>query len=132
VTARPEVVQVLSDMHPEKGPFTHKDGRPFTQAEKDLLMSATADDLEEAARQTEAAAAEAEKGARVFQAAGQLIRSAPDAATLNEIARIRGRDLEVLLAEESGLSLEEVREVLSRGAYAIDRDGPVRWPERRP
>jgi hypothetical protein len=115
MTANAAVVDLLTDMDPENGPFVHMDGRPFTEAETQTVMGATADDLNAASRRAEAAAAEAEQGARLFRAAGQLINSTPGATTLNDAARIRGRDLDVLLAEESGMSLEEVREVISRG-----------------
>ena len=53
MTARPEVVALLTDFDVETTSsgqrFIHRDGRPFTPQEADLIGSATEDDLHAAA-----------------------------------------------------------------------------------
>jgi hypothetical protein len=53
MTARPEVVALLTDFDVERtGPeprFVHRDGRPFTAEEADLVSSATDEDMRAAA-----------------------------------------------------------------------------------
>jgi hypothetical protein len=53
MAARPEVVALLVDFDVERTgsqqSFVHRDGRPFTEAETDLLGSATDEDMRAAA-----------------------------------------------------------------------------------
>jgi hypothetical protein len=55
MTARPEVVALLTDFEVDASAdqqrFVHRDGRPFTAEETDLIGSATDDDMRAAARQ---------------------------------------------------------------------------------
>lgn len=55
MTARPEVVALLTDFDVKRTDsgqrFVHRDGRPFTQEEADLIGSATDDDMRAAARE---------------------------------------------------------------------------------
>ncbi len=55
MAARPEVVALLTDFDVERtgsSPrFVHRDGRPFTAEEADLIGSATDEDLRAAARE---------------------------------------------------------------------------------
>jgi hypothetical protein len=59
MAARPEVVALLTDFDVQgAGPsqrFVHRDGRPFTDEETDLIGSATDEDLRAAAGQLAAA-----------------------------------------------------------------------------
>jgi hypothetical protein len=59
MTARPEVVALLTDFEVERTGsgqrFVHQDGRPFTAAETELIATATDDDLRAAASQLAAA-----------------------------------------------------------------------------
>jgi hypothetical protein len=59
MAARPEVVALLTDFDVEGADthqrFVHRDGRPFTEEETDLIGSATEEDLRAAARQLTAA-----------------------------------------------------------------------------
>jgi hypothetical protein len=59
MAARPEVVALLTDFDVEGGGtgqrFVHRDGRPFTDEETDLIGSATEEDLRAAAGQLTAA-----------------------------------------------------------------------------
>jgi hypothetical protein len=59
MTARPEVVALLTDFDVERTGsgqrFVHRDGRPFTPEEADLIGSATDDDMRAAARELAAA-----------------------------------------------------------------------------
>jgi hypothetical protein len=54
MTARPEVVALLTDFDVDRDGarqrFVHRDGRPFTAAETELIASATDDDMRAAAR----------------------------------------------------------------------------------
>ncbi|HUA27296.1 MAG TPA: hypothetical protein VMC03_00290 [Streptosporangiaceae bacterium] len=54
MTARPEVVALLTDFDVERDGgrqrFVHRDGRPFTAEETELIASATDEDLRDAAR----------------------------------------------------------------------------------
>src|SRR5690349_18094565 len=53
MAARPEVVALLTDFDVERTPsdqrFVHRDGRPFTAAEADLVVSATDEEMHAAA-----------------------------------------------------------------------------------
>jgi len=62
----------------------------------------------------------------VFRGALHLISSTPGAATLDEVARIRGRSVIGLLAEQSGMSTEQVRAVVESrpGDYVADPATP--------
>jgi hypothetical protein len=55
MTARPEVVALLTDFDVERTGseprFVHRDGRPFTAEEADLVSSATDEDMRAAAGQ---------------------------------------------------------------------------------
>jgi len=55
MTARPEVVALLTDFEVERTGarqrFVHRDGRPFTAEETELIGSTTDDDMRAAARQ---------------------------------------------------------------------------------
>jgi hypothetical protein len=55
MAVRPEVVALLTDFdveHTGSGQqFVHRDGRPFTAEETDLLVSATDEDMRAAARE---------------------------------------------------------------------------------
>ena len=59
MTARPEVVALLIDFEVDSAGsqqrFVHRDGRPFTEEETDLIGSATDEDLRAAAREMTAA-----------------------------------------------------------------------------
>jgi hypothetical protein len=59
MTARPEVVALLTDFDVERTGagqrFVHRDGRPFTAEETELVGSTTDDDMRAAARQLAAA-----------------------------------------------------------------------------
>jgi len=59
VTARPEVVALLTDFDVERTGarqrFVHRDGRPFTAEETELIGSTTDEDMRAAARQLAAA-----------------------------------------------------------------------------
>jgi hypothetical protein len=59
MTARPEVVALLTDFDVERTSsgqrFVHRDGRPFTPEEADLIASATDEDMRAAARELAAA-----------------------------------------------------------------------------
>jgi hypothetical protein len=59
MTARPEVVALLTDFDVERTGseprFVHRDGRPFTAEEADLVSSATDEDMHAAAGQLAAA-----------------------------------------------------------------------------
>jgi hypothetical protein len=59
MTARPEVVALLTDFDVERAGarqrFVHRDGRPFTAEETELIGSATDEDLRAAAGQLAAA-----------------------------------------------------------------------------
>jgi hypothetical protein len=59
MTARPEVVALLTDFdveHTGSGQrFVHRDGRPFTAAETELVNSATDEDMRAAASELAAA-----------------------------------------------------------------------------
>jgi hypothetical protein len=59
MTARPEVVALLTDFDVERTGarqhFVHRDGRPFTAEETELIGSATDEDMRAAARQLAAA-----------------------------------------------------------------------------
>jgi hypothetical protein len=50
----------------------------------------------------------------VFRAAVRLITSTPGAANLQDAARIHGRSQVTLLAEHTGLSTAQVRDVIER------------------
>jgi len=50
----------------------------------------------------------------VFRGALHLISSTPGAATLDQVTQIRGRSVVTLLAEQSGMSAAQVREVIER------------------
>ena len=126
MSVKPEVVKVLRDMNPSKGSFVHQDGRKFTQAEKDLVMGATAEDLEEAARQEAAEAATLQKDAEIHRAAVRLLESTPDAATLDEVTERRGTDWRDLLAEESGLPVEEIRAFVVRNDTRVIKESFAR------
>ncbi len=58
----------------------------------------------------------------VFHGALHLISSTPGATTLDQAARIRGRSVVTLLAEQTGMSTEQVRAVIERrpGDYVAD------------
>jgi len=58
----------------------------------------------------------------LFRAGLRLVSTTPGAATLDEAARIRGRSVIGLLAEESGMSADQVREIIERrpGDYVAD------------
>ncbi len=60
------------------------------------------------------AASEAQKGDRINQAIARLVNSTPGATTLGDVQLSRGVGWAVLIAEESGLPLEEVQDFLSR------------------
>ena len=55
MTARPEVVALLTDFDVERTSsgqrFVHRDGRPFTAEEADLVGTATEEDMRAAARE---------------------------------------------------------------------------------
>ena len=55
MTARPEVVALLTDFDVERDGaeqrFVHRDGRPFTAEETELIGSTTDEDMSAAARQ---------------------------------------------------------------------------------
>jgi hypothetical protein len=55
MTARPEVVALLTDFDVDRNGaeqrFVHRDGRPFTAEETELIGSATDEDMRAAARQ---------------------------------------------------------------------------------
>jgi hypothetical protein len=55
MTARPEVVALLTDFDVERNgtdqQFVHRDGRPFTAEETELIGSTTDEDMRAAARQ---------------------------------------------------------------------------------
>ena len=55
MTARPEVVALLTDFDVKRDGdrqrFVHRDGRPFTDEETELISSATDEDMRAAARQ---------------------------------------------------------------------------------
>jgi hypothetical protein len=55
MTARPEVVALLTDFDVKRDGadqrFVHRDGRPFTAAEVELIGSVTEEDMRAAARQ---------------------------------------------------------------------------------
>ena len=55
MTARPEVVALLTDFDVKgagsRPRFVHRDGRPFTDEEADLIGSATDEDMRAAARE---------------------------------------------------------------------------------
>jgi len=55
MTARPEVVALLTDFDVERTSsgqrFVHRDGRPFTPEEADLIGGATDEDIRAAARE---------------------------------------------------------------------------------
>jgi hypothetical protein len=59
VTARPEVVALLTDFDVERTDtgqrFVHRDGRPFTRAESELISSATDEEMRAAASELTAA-----------------------------------------------------------------------------
>ena len=59
MTARPEVVALLTDFDVERTGarqrFVHRDGRPFTAEETELIGSTTDEDMRAAARQLAAA-----------------------------------------------------------------------------
>ena len=59
MTARPEIVALLTDFDVERTGsgqrFVHRDGRPFTQAETELIGSATDEDMRAAASELTAA-----------------------------------------------------------------------------
>jgi hypothetical protein len=59
MTARPEVVALLADFDVERTGsgqrFVHRDGRPFTAAETELISSATDEDMRAAASELTAA-----------------------------------------------------------------------------
>ncbi len=59
MTARPEVVALLTDFDVgrtgSRQRFVHRDGRPFTAAETELIGSATDEDMRAAASQLAAA-----------------------------------------------------------------------------
>jgi len=59
MTARPEVVALLTDFDVQhtgsQQRFVHRDGRPFTEEEADLISSATDEDLRAAAGELTAA-----------------------------------------------------------------------------
>ena len=59
MTARPEVVALLTDFDVERTDsgqrFVHRDGRPFTAAEAELINSATDEDMRAAAGELAAA-----------------------------------------------------------------------------
>ncbi len=59
MTARPEVVALLADFDVQRTDsgeqFVHRDGRPFTAAETELIGSATDEDLRAAAGELTAA-----------------------------------------------------------------------------
>ena len=59
MTARPEVVALLTDFDVQhtgsQQRFAHRDGRPFTDEETDLIGSATDEDLRAAATELTAA-----------------------------------------------------------------------------
>jgi hypothetical protein len=59
MTARPEVVALLTDFDVEDTGsgqrFVHRDGRPFTAAETELISSATDEDMRAAASELTAA-----------------------------------------------------------------------------
>jgi len=59
MTARPEVVALLTDFDVERTAsgqrFVHRDGRPFTAAETELINSATDEDMRAAASELAAA-----------------------------------------------------------------------------
>lgn len=50
----------------------------------------------------------------VFRAAVHLITTTPGAATLADVSRIRGRSQVTLLAEETGMSADQVHAVIER------------------
>jgi len=58
----------------------------------------------------------------VFRAALKLLTSTPGAASLADVARIRGRSQVTLLAEETGMSTDQVRAVVESrpGDYVAD------------
>jgi hypothetical protein len=89
--------------------LVHDNGRPFTEAETEHVKNITSKVLAEIRRRYESAAAlVAENGARAWDGVVKVIRSTPGAVTLGDAERIRGRDWRDLVAEESGLSREEV------------------------
>jgi hypothetical protein len=55
MAVRPEVVALLTDFDVERTDsgerFVHRDGRPFTEAENDVLASATDEDMHAAANE---------------------------------------------------------------------------------
>jgi hypothetical protein len=59
MTARPEVVALLTDFDVQhagsRQRFVHRDGRPFTEEEADLISSATDEDMRAAAGELAAA-----------------------------------------------------------------------------
>ncbi|HTS97681.1 MAG TPA: hypothetical protein VMI33_13770 [Streptosporangiaceae bacterium] len=59
MTARPEVVALLTDFDVERAGasqrFVHRDGRPFTAEETELIASTTDEDMRAAASQMAAA-----------------------------------------------------------------------------
>ena len=59
MATRPEVVALLTDFDVERTGsqerFVHRNGRPFTEAETELLSSATDEDMRAAARELAAA-----------------------------------------------------------------------------
>lgn len=59
MTARPEVVALLTDFDVERAGasqrYVHRDGRPFTEEETELIGSTTDEDMRAAARQLAAA-----------------------------------------------------------------------------
>jgi len=59
VTARPEVIALLTDFDVKRSGsgqrFVHRDGRPFTEEETDLIGSATDEDMRAAASELTAA-----------------------------------------------------------------------------
>lgn len=52
----------------------------------------------------------------VFRAALRLISSTQGAANLEDVARIHGRSQLTLLAEQTGMSTAQVREIIERRA----------------
>ena len=109
MTARPEIVEVLTDMDlDEQGRFVfaHRDGRPFSDEERQLAMSAQAEEVRDAAALEAGNAARHELADLMRRyglpdaTLGEIVPLMPEAdqantreliAQIDEAARIRGR-----------------------------------------
>jgi hypothetical protein len=121
MTANPQIVEVFTDMalgEDGRFAFVHRDGRPFTSEECELVMQAGAEEVEEAARIEAAKLADAK--AQMAEAEAQLSKIRQQERDFERLAELMKKyghpeaTVEDVLPLMSDADLEETLEIIDR------------------